>query len=354
MHISVSFPRENAMSKDQLTATIASIKQDLGNIHELLSEIKHETGMLMAGLPCDFLPFEILRACGIHPFVIPPGFGHYLEFQAMADVIIASARCCALAAGNHAIQKITVAEIPADYGDSSLSSWKTLIGDVLAEIKGKAVEIPHAALRASAEQYSSIRRLVRGINLLRREKNDALSNEELSIIFSAALALPPEMMVPKLSMILDALNECTSKSRGTGIPTLVYGQCRTDGKLFDNLEQVGFLIAEDDTCGGRRSFDLSYNTSAEYLFDEIINAFSFRPFCPCLRGAASRFELLYMLAGSYGIETVIFIDDETCPARTSHIEFMRPRLMRLGIDPLLLHPENPLEEARRYVKLASR
>lgn len=310
--------------------------------------------MITAALPCDFLPFEVLRASGIHPFVIPCTSAHMAAFQSHADVIIAPVRCCAPQIHNNAIQKISVDAIPDEYGDTALNGWKTLLGTILKKIHGKSTELPESLLRAAATEYSSLRRLVRGIALLRRERPGVLSNADLRIIFSSSLSLLPEMIIPKLSLLLDALNGFPSHAREGSIPALVYGRCFSNESLLDDLEKEGFIIVEDDTCGGRRSFDLSYNTESAYLYDEIINAFSFRPFCPCLRSAASRFELLYRLAASYGIGTVIFIDDGDCPARTSHISSMRPRLMRLGIDPLLLSPENAVLEARRYVELASR
>lgn len=342
------------MTKDRFISIITPLIQDLTNLPKLLSEIKHETGMVMACMSCDFLPFEILHACGIHPFIFPHGLEQFTNLQIVPDVVIAPKRCCALTNVNNTIPIITVDDIPAEYGDSSLHAWNTLIADVLEKIKGKPFEISPEELRLSAERYAALRRLVRGITLLRREKPDALSNEELQAVFSASLIFPPEMATLKLSQLLDALNDYSFQSQGNPIPALVYGRCYNEGTLLNDLEKAGFLVAEDDTCCGRRCFDLSYNTASENLLDEIINAFSFRPFCPCLRNAASRFELLYMLAGSFGIETVIFIDDGFCPSRTAHIEFMRPRLMRLGIDPLLLHPENALSEAKKYVNLASR
>ncbi len=343
------------MSKNHIISIISSLKKDLANIPELLSEMKHEMKMMTACMPCDFLPFEILRACGIHPFIMPPGFDHHPEFHTILDAIITPKSCCfALSNRNNIIPAIIIDAIPATYGDNSLHEWKTLLGNILSTLKGKDFEIPVAELRSSAGKYATLRRLVRGITLLRREKPDALSNADLEVIFSSALAFPPGMIAPKLSSLLDALNDYSSRFEGTPIPALIYGRCRNRGVSPDDLEKEGFLIVEDDICGGRRSFDLSYNTGADYLYDEIINAFSFRPFCPCLRSATSRFELLYMLAGSYGIETVIFIDDNSCPTRASHIDFMRRRLMRFGIDHLVLHPENPIDEARRYVDLASR
>ncbi len=342
------------MENDRINSIIASLRKDNDNIPTLLLNFKKATGMILAGMPCDFLPFEILHACGIYPFIIPPGLKPRADFRINPDIIIAPARCCALPDSNSAIQKIIVDDIPQKHGDNSLHAWKTLIDDILAKIKGKAVAISRDELRASSEKYAILRRLIRGIVLMRREKPDALPHVNLEVIFSVSLALPPELITEKLSSLLDALNDYPSRAYGNPIPALVYGRCRNQAMHFDDLEKAGFLIVEDDICGGRRSFDLSYNTTSEHLLDEIINAFSFRPFCPCLRSAASRFELLYMLIGSYGVETVIFIDDGACPARASHFAFMRPRLMRLGIDPLLLHPDSLIEDAQRYVEFASR
>ncbi len=335
---------------------IASLKEDIAHLPEYFADIR-SSGKIIACLPCDFLPFEILRSQGIHPFVLPSLYRDNPHAEELPlDAVIAPERCFAALRGHKTAVTIAVREIPEGYGDASLAPWKALIADIVHTIKGDGITcFSNEALRDEAKRISALRRLVRGISLVRREKPDALSNAECGTIFEAALALPPEVAIPKLSGLLDALNDFVSSWKcAHAIPAMAFGCLRGNWKVLDALEREGFLIAEDDCCSGRRSFDLSYNIEHEHLFNEIVSAFSFRPFCPCLRSASSRFELLYRLAGSYGIETVILFDDAGCPARSSHIARMRPMLMRLGIDPLVLSFEHAVEEARRYIEYASR
>jgi hypothetical protein len=62
------------------------------------------------------------------------------------------------------------------------------------------------------------------------------------------------LAIPKLSSLLNAQNEFTSSLDGAhAIPSMGFGCLRGNWDVFDALEREGFLIVEDDCCGGRRS-----------------------------------------------------------------------------------------------------
>ncbi|MBP7582476.1 MAG: 2-hydroxyacyl-CoA dehydratase [Spirochaetes bacterium] len=336
-------------SDSRLSSLVDPLRELLQDIQSLLSRTVESREQIIAGFSCDFLPFEIVSAAGIFPYVIPEG-----EVPTTTDAIVVPAACRRFSEKNVSVPVISVPLSATGYGETALPQWEQIMVDCIERITGARPRRPDPVVLAECtERYNSLRRLVRGIASLRREKPSLLSNRDLQVMFDAALCLPPDTVINHLKAILDALNTTEPSTPSQGLPAMVYGSFSVNQELFDKLEDTGFLVVEDDTCRGRRSFDMSHDTSSPDLYREILHAHSFRPFCPCMRGVTERFELLYRLAASYGIETVILIDDDSCPAWKGQIGRMRVRLMRAGLDPLVVTPANAVETARRYIELAS-
>ena len=123
--------------------------------------------------------------------------------------------------------------------------------------------------------------------------------------------------------------------------------------IADSIEESGILLIEDDSCSGRRLFDISLNAESEYIFYEILDAYSYRALTPCLRSVNERYELLYKLLRNYNISTVIFFRDKNCSESVKDIEYLRIKMMRDGIDPLVIDENNYREIVRDYVKRVS-
>jgi len=315
----------------------------------------------VVAFPCDFLPFEILSAFGITPLVLP--YSIQGENQAglvsralnAPDLYAAPVPCCLFKDGVRGTQSLSVDGIPPVPGEASIGAWRSLIESFIdSVVTGTAASAPDRwRLRNETEKYNTLRRAVRGIAALRAAKPSSMRQVHLLTVFRGALSLPFDIIYPIISRILDAINKAPETSTASGLPSMVSGCSTVNPEILDALEAEGFLINEDDLCGGRRSFDLSHNPDSDDLYGEILHAFSFRPLCPCLRGTGDRFELLYRLAGSYGIETIIMLDGGECPMRKNQIGETRVRLMRSGIDPLVLTAGKEIEEARMYIRNAS-
>ncbi|MCX7678179.1 MAG: 2-hydroxyacyl-CoA dehydratase family protein, partial [Spirochaetes bacterium] len=268
------------------------------NAEEILHQLKLAKGYTLVALPCDFLPFEILRTFDIHPIVVSPD--RIFDMEPLIDAVILPQNCCHRIPSSEKIKKITVPSFPQEYGESAISPWNAFLLEIIEKIANKSFQkISNEKLFESAHLYSSLRRTVRGISYMRKEKPILLTNKDLWTIFSHALIFPPEYTIPQLSTVLDWLNQEKIESALPSITSIFFGRCHNDVNILDELEQIGFLIVEDDCCIGRRSFDLSYNTESSHLWDEIILSFSFRAFCPCVRSVADRLELLSKLLHSY-------------------------------------------------------
>jgi len=143
------------------------------------------------------------------------------------------------------------------------------------------------------------------------------------------------------------INEKTNPHKIHG---MLYSGKNIPSEIADNIEKNGIMIIEDDTCNGRRLFDISLNAESEYIFYEILDAYSYRPLTPCLRPVNERYDLLYKLLKNYNIDTVIFYKDENCSEAVKDIDFLRIRMMRDGIDPLVIDENNYRDIVSEYVK----
>lgn len=95
---------------------------------------------------------------------------------------------------------------------------------------------------------------------------------------------------------------------------------------------------------------MSINAESDYLFYELLDAYSYRPLTPCLRKQEERYELLYKLLKNHGIETVLFYRGEDCGIYAEHIDFLRVRMMRDGVDPLEINSSDCGDKVKEYLE----
>ncbi len=332
----------------------------------LIETYRRENNVMTAGVVCESLPFEVLASFGMQPFRIQashisrllqrePGGDITPEILNCYDHIIYQRGCCYC-------DDSLIGALPnavafngfTGYGEDAAIGLHESLDALLRETGVSQIDlIDNERLRAATEPYDTMRRLVRGILTVRQHKPDLLSQADLHLIFEAALCLPVGLINEQLSAILDAMNSTQSGHNNHGPMVMVYAGMIDDPRILDEIEDAGCVVMEDDFCNGRRQFDLSYNNESGYLYYEILNSFSYKPLCACVRPAADRFELLYRLLRNYGIYTVIFLTDESCPVRNDQIEYLRVKLMRSGIDPVVTSPSSAGDDVRNYLAMAS-
>jgi len=151
-----------------------------------------------------------------------------------------------------------------------------------------------------------------------------------------------------ITPVFEAMKKIEDKNEDKLISAMFYGGKNIPSVIADYIEKNGILIIEDDTCTGRRPFDISLNPESEYIFYEILDACSYRPLTPCMRPVNERYELLYKLLKNYNIETVIFFKDGNCSKSMNDIDFLRIKMMRDGIDPLVIDKNNYVKCCRWF------
>ncbi len=348
------------MLESKLSHLVDPLREMIYQFSMVIGRFREESGARVAGLTCDMFPAEIGAALGLVPLRIPSLMtGHCTAAGASAidgiegiyDLLVVPRGC----AGREGVPEaaVTVYEFacPTGWGEESCRSMEAALGRLL-EHSGCAglSRLEPAVLAAVTVLYNNVRRMVRGIVSARGEKPDLLSCRDLGVILEAAMVFPPSVTVEFLAAVLDALKRTESGASARGVPVMAYASFACDAAVLDEIEEAGCLIVEDDACGGRRQFDMSYNHESADLYNEILDAFSYRPRCPSVRTVDERAALLYSMIKGHGIEMVLFIEDLCCPARRRDIDALRIRLMRSGVDPLVIAPGESRGKVREYLK----
>jgi len=342
------------MKYSSITREIEKIA-GIGPIYEnLIKDYAEKQGKKVISSPCFFIPPEINSAFNIITLKIPefilsgPGFSAQLD--SLYDAVIVPGKECFCGKNINPGLNPYVFRTPSGYGEDSAVSLHNEISTMLKalfNIELKSISIQ--SLQKQTSVYEQLRRLVRNISALRGGNRFLLSNSELSLIFETALILPPETAIEYITPVLEQMKKIDPGKDDTVIRGMLYGGKCIPSHVADDIEESGIVIIEDDSCTGRRLFDISLNADSEYIFYELLDAYSYRPLTPCIRPVNERYELLYKLLKNYDIETVIFFRDENCADSVKDIDYLRIRMMRDGIDPLVVDKNNYREIVADYV-----
>lgn len=241
-------------------------------------------------------------------------------------------------------------KIPAGYGEDAAVALHNETSNMLQVVFNRDLKnINIETLKEKTEIYENLRRTVRGICALRNSSPSLLTQAELALIFETALIFPPETALEYITPLFSFCKD-NSGPEGKSLPGAMIFSCDSFcGETADLIEKEGILITEDDTPGGRRSFDLSLDYKSDYIFYELLDAFSYRPYAPSLRSPEERYELLYKLLRNYGIELVIFIESPGLPFSKEIINYLRIKCMRNGVDVIVTSAEKSPQLVRNYL-----
>jgi benzoyl-CoA reductase/2-hydroxyglutaryl-CoA dehydratase subunit BcrC/BadD/HgdB len=366
--------------KDSIAVNnIRKIFEIEGFYEKIINDYKNEYEKKIIVSPYFFIPPEINAAFNIVTLKIPEfmlnqssiinrepppcGRGTNLEFMPnrhtgvgcksdnlIVDMIVISDGEC-FCNENIKSMRHYIFKTPEGFGEDAavaLHNEISLMLNTLFGIDIKSINIE--ALQRETAVYENLRRLIRNIVSLHYEAGTILSNEELSLIFETALVLPPEIAIQYINPVLEEIKMFDNKHDAAAIKSLLYGKKYMPHNIADAIERMGILIIEDDLCTGRRSVDLSLNSESEYIFYEMLDAYSYRALFPCLRPVSERYELIYKLLKNYNIDCVIFYKDEDCFDLSGDIDYLKIKLMRDGIDQIVIDKVNYEGIVSEYVE----
>ncbi len=348
--------------RTEIEHILDALREMLGEWEMISRGQAERTGSRLVCTVCDAVPQEVLAAFGITALRVPV-FGKAGGGAGSLDDRIESAlrfseniiipRGCS-ACGRvieRFPERVLSFAVPHGHGEDAAVALHESIDTLLKSLGMEGIDRLDAdRLAHAAARYDSVRRLVRGISSLRASRRKWLSPDELMEIYEAASVLPPESVVDQLTCLLEALNGLPpTEMTPPSLTVLARGGMFENTGALDGIERAGCVVAEDDGCNGRRQFDISYNPESRGLYYEMLDSLSYRPLCPSLRPANERFDLLYRDLKNYGIEMVVFLRDTMDRAMVGELETLRVRLMRAGIDPLVVGSNDVCGSVAEYL-----
>ncbi|MCL1865343.1 MAG: 2-hydroxyacyl-CoA dehydratase family protein [Spirochaetes bacterium] len=320
---------------------------------KIIKDYKEKYGKKIIISPYYFIPPEISAAFNIVTLKIPEFILNQSSMlnrvNSIFDMIVISDRECFCNKNMKSVEHY-IFKTPEGFGEDTavaLHNELSLMLKTLFNIDIQSIDIE--ALQRETAVYERLRRLIRNISALHYENRTVLTNNELSLIFEISLILPPEIAIQYINPVLEEIKISDTKHDDIKIKSLLYGKKCIPADIADNIEKMGIFIIEDDLCTGRRIFDISLNAESEYIFYELLDAYSYRALFPCLRPVSERYELVYKLLKNYQIDCVIFYKDENCHDLNRDIDYLRIKMMRDGIDPLVIDKDNYEHIISEYV-----
>lgn len=120
------------------------------------------------------------------------------------------------------------------------------------------------SLKESIRLYNRRRKLIKEIDLLRREENPRIKGSEFFTLVQAVTALPPEESVALLEEALDFFTARSVESSNSLRVFLAAG-CVEEIDHLELIESAGASIVADNICIGSRYFDLLVDENSEPL-----------------------------------------------------------------------------------------
>ncbi len=342
------------MSHSSITGYIEKIAAIESVYENLVRDYSEKQQKRIISSPCFFIPPEINSAFDIITLKIPEfilkNAALSERIRTLYDAVIIPGEESPCGRMISTVSDCYVFRTPEGYGEDSAVSLHNEIAlmlKTLFDIDLKSINIE--SLQRETLIYEKLRRMVRSISALRAENRTLLSNTDLSLIFETALILPPVTAIEYIAPVLEEMRNVGGQAGGLPVRGMLYGGKNIPSSIADYIEESGIAVVEDDSCTGRRVFDMSLNAESEYIFYELLDAYSYRPMSPCIRPVNERYELLYKLLRNYNIDTVIFYRDQFCSDSEKDIEYLRIRMMRDGIDPLVIDDSSYREVISGYV-----
>lgn len=341
------------MDRSLISALITGLEESISRCLDILKKYSAENDLRILGYVFPLVPPEITSAFGIESMKLPEsvinGESKSADFKDLYRAILipeAGLQCLKADTGDLQLYRINC---PAGYGEDAavqLHNETAAMLESLFDIDLRSIDI--SKLQKRTELFEILRRSIRSICTICQGNRDLLSTAELDLVFEVAAIFPPEISLKLITPLLEELRKYAASEVNTPVKALIYGARKVPPNIIEFAGSCGISILEDDTCRGRRLFDISLNFESEYIFYELLDAYSYRPMSPCTRNAGERYELLYKLLRNYGISVVIFYIDEVCGISSGDISYLRIRMMRDGIDPLVIDGSNYKEQIESY------
>jgi benzoyl-CoA reductase/2-hydroxyglutaryl-CoA dehydratase subunit BcrC/BadD/HgdB len=340
----------------------------LNEIEKLLEDVPGESKRSerpVIGWFCSYTPLEILLAAGLQPYrIIPsPGksitsadgyidrnycpyvrtcLGEALEGRyKFLDGVIFVNSCDAMRrlydVWRYNVGKnfIRLLDLPRTDTAEAINYFRerleVLTGETGALFK---VEVTDAALTKSTEEMNAVRRGLRQLYTLNRERGFPLTAAHLHTVVRASTSLPWDAFRKLLERLTDELPVLIAASDKRP-RLLITGSVMDNPHILELIDECGARVVADDLCTGTRQFWDVVESSADPLTD-LSRHYLTRTPCPRMTNTGKRFDHILRLVDEYKVDGIVFYTMKFCDPFLFDVPILKTRLERKGIPLLLL------------------
>lgn len=336
---------------------ITKIQEAINLLPATLMQLKQE-GRKIIITQCDILPYEVFRAFGYSVIKMPRRVANAfimgdsslendaVAFCTIADMIIVPKQCT-IVPNEILSNRIFLIDCINGFAEDAAVAIHSMLSMILRAV-GTTQEFPDdEELKKAVCLYEEIRKIMRTVSSFHAHK---LTLIQLQLICDAAFSLLPDESLPLLQQLIVALESMDVPVPDNGeekIKALLYGD-GTNWEMFDECKKHDLTIVEDDACNVRRQFDISCNISSTNLYYELLMAYTFKAWCPAMRSAPERFELIYKALPNYDIGLVILLQS-VLAIRNNHIDYLYEQCLLQGTNAIVCTEEEAIVQIQRYI-----
>ncbi|MEW6525470.1 MAG: 2-hydroxyacyl-CoA dehydratase family protein [Spirochaetota bacterium] len=337
------------------STVIETIQHELDNLFAHIVELK-QSGKKIIFTQCDIVPYEVFAAHGFVVSKLPRWVMTALrdpqslmykkaeEYCCLANALIVPQYCNIIP--HEVLQQLTVHAILQyeGFAEDAVINLHTILYSLLQSL-GVEQEYPNDdSLQQAVLMYEEIRKIMRALTTMYA---GAFTLSQLQLLCDAAFSLMPTRSLELLQQLYHAVESSTHSNNEQAPKTLVY----SDFGNWDMCDAFGgydIVIVEDDSCNGRRQFDISCHSSSQNLYYELLYAYSFKSWCPGMRTVHERCELIYKALPNYDIKLVIFIQS-FLKSRNEHLQYLYEQCLLQGTDAVIIEADAIVKQFTQYI-----
>ncbi|MBF0121215.1 MAG: 2-hydroxyacyl-CoA dehydratase [Desulfobacterales bacterium] len=225
--------------------------------------------------------------------------------------------------------------------DSAKEYMEASIRKFRIDIENKLnIKITDEDLHNAVCKYNKIRKALKTIYEIRRDKYGLLTSSDVYSILSASMVMDRDLLLQKLLEIIDTLKNKEQKETNNKRLILSGGMCNVPN-IYKIIENSGGTIVWDDLCTGARYFEKIIDEIKEPI-SAIAESYINRINCPAKHSSIySRGNNLIDLVNKNRADGVIFIFLKFCDPHSFDYPYLKKMLDQNGVPNIIFEIEDP-------------
>jgi benzoyl-CoA reductase subunit C len=201
------------------------------------------------------------------------------------------------------------------------------------------LSISHEDLRKSIRIYNENRRYLRKIHSLRSRNGELLGNFDFFSLVKSSMLIPKEEHNQMLKGVIDNM-ESTGSGGNLIQPIRVFlsGKIAEPLDIFQGMDEMGMIVADDDLATGSRYFSYEVNEEGDSL-EALAESYFHRIPSALVEGPEDRLSYIIRKVREDGLQGVIFIHLKFCEPSIFDYPDLKKGLDREGIPSLMIETE---------------